>query len=52
TPAPGHAFAGWSGACAGTNPVCTVTLTEARAVTATFNATVTYHRIFLPLVVR
>jgi predicted outer membrane repeat protein len=34
-PATGSAFAGWSGACAGTG-VCTVTMTETRAVTATF----------------
>ena len=31
----GHAFAGWSGACAGTGP-CQVTMDQARQVTATF----------------
>ncbi|MER2562694.1 MAG: hypothetical protein ABTQ32_18350 [Myxococcaceae bacterium] len=30
-------FAGWSGACTGTGP-CTVTMSSARTVTATFNA--------------
>ncbi|MCU0617872.1 MAG: Ig-like domain-containing protein [Gemmatimonadaceae bacterium] len=29
-------FTGWSGACSGTSPTCTVTLTQARAVSATF----------------
>lgn len=36
-PAAGSTFAGWSGACAGTGS-CAVTMTAARAVTATFNA--------------
>jgi len=31
-------FAGWSGACSGTGP-CTVSMTEARSVTATFTST-------------
>lgn len=35
TPATGSHFAGWSGACTGTDP-CTVTMTDAVAVTATF----------------
>ena len=38
TPATGYSFSGWSGACSGTNPACTVTLSAARAVTATFAA--------------
>ena len=29
-------FTGWSGACTGTAPTCTVTLTQARSVSATF----------------
>lgn len=39
TPAPseGSQFAGWSGACSGTGG-CTVTMSEARSVTATFSA--------------
>lgn len=38
-PASGSSFGGWSGACSGTaGPVCTVEMTEARAVTATFTA--------------
>jgi hypothetical protein len=37
TPANGFAFAGWSGACSGTGP-CGVTMSAARAVTATFTA--------------
>jgi endoglucanase len=36
--ATGSTFAGWSGACTGTGP-CTVSMTAARAVTATFNTT-------------
>jgi uncharacterized repeat protein (TIGR02543 family) len=37
TPASGYTFAGWSGACTGTG-ACTVTLTAAKSVTATFTA--------------
>jgi len=40
-------FTGWSGACSGTG-ICTVTMTEAKAVTATFNDIAVY----LPLVSR
>jgi hypothetical protein len=36
----GSTFAGWSGACAGTT-ACTVSMTQARSVTATFNGTAT-----------
>ncbi|HEU4780844.1 MAG TPA: cellulase family glycosylhydrolase [Steroidobacteraceae bacterium] len=36
----GSTFAGWAGACTGTG-VCTVSMTAARAVTATFNSTAT-----------
>ena len=36
-PATGSVFAGWSGACTGTNPnVCTVSMSAAESVTATF----------------
>ncbi len=35
---PGSDFAGWSGACSGTGN-CTVTMSQAHAVTATFNTT-------------
>jgi hypothetical protein len=35
TPTPGWSFAGWTGACAGTGP-CPVTMSDPRAVTATF----------------
>ncbi|GAK57195.1 fibronectin type III domain protein [Candidatus Vecturithrix granuli] len=35
TPATGSTFTGWSGACSGTG-VCTVSMTAARSVTATF----------------
>ena len=38
TPASGSTFGGWSGACTGTGS-CVVTMTAARAVTATFDAT-------------
>jgi hypothetical protein len=33
---PYSAFTGWSGACSNTTGTCTITMTEARAVTATF----------------
>ena len=36
TPETGSAFAGWSGACAGTG-TCTITMDAAKSVTATFN---------------
>lgn len=35
-PALGSRFTGWSGACTGTSTSCTVSMTQARAVTATF----------------
>lgn len=35
-PAKGSAFTGWSGACTGTSSTCTVTMTAARSVVATF----------------
>jgi aryl-phospho-beta-D-glucosidase BglC (GH1 family) len=38
--ATGSSFAGWSGACTGT-ATCTVAMTAARSVTATFNASAT-----------
>lgn len=41
TPASGYTFGGWGGACAGTAG-CTVSMTTARNVTATFNAIPTY----------
>lgn len=37
-PAEGSTFDGWSGACEGTDPVCEVTMDQARTVTATFSA--------------
>lgn len=37
-PIGGNVFGGWSGACTGTSPTCVVTMSSARAVTATFNA--------------
>jgi hypothetical protein len=39
TPAAGSTFAGWSGDCTGTG-ACTVTMSQARSVTATFNVVV------------
>ena len=39
--ASGSSFAGWSGACSGTS-TCTVTMSAARAVTATFNTASTF----------
>ena len=41
TPASGSTFAGWSGACTGTG-ACSVPMSAARAVTATFNPVPTY----------
>lgn len=38
TPAAGSRFTGWSGACTGTEP-CTLTLSQARDVTASFGST-------------
>ncbi|MBK7003247.1 MAG: hypothetical protein IPH35_26010 [Rhodoferax sp.] len=40
TPDAGSSFTGWSGACSGTG-TCTVSMTEARSVTATFALNVT-----------
>jgi hypothetical protein len=37
TAAIGSTFVGWSGACSGTSLQCTVDMTQARSVTATFN---------------
>src|SRR5439155_576645 len=36
-PASGSAFAGWSGGCSGPSTTCTVTMSAAASVTATFN---------------
>jgi secreted trypsin-like serine protease len=36
TPAPGSVFRGWGGACSGTSSTCTVTLDQAKNVTANF----------------
>jgi uncharacterized repeat protein (TIGR02543 family) len=36
TPASGATFSGWGGSCSGTIPTCTVQMTAARSVTATF----------------
>lgn len=38
TPGTGSLFVGWSGACAGTNPTCTVSMTAAQTVTARLDA--------------
>jgi uncharacterized repeat protein (TIGR02543 family) len=37
SPAPGTTFAGWGGACAGKARTCTVSMSEARSVTARFD---------------
>jgi hypothetical protein len=39
TPGFQNHFAGWSGPCSGTATTCTVTMSEARTVTATFHGT-------------
>lgn len=36
TPAAGSAFSGWGGACSGTGSTCTVAMTQAQSVVATF----------------
>ncbi|HYV97233.1 MAG TPA: InlB B-repeat-containing protein, partial [Gemmatimonadaceae bacterium] len=36
----GHTFAGWGGACTGTQTTCQVTMSQARSVTASFTAPV------------
>ena len=38
TPNPGFAFAGWSGACNGTNPSCPLIMDATQSVTANFNS--------------
>jgi uncharacterized repeat protein (TIGR02543 family) len=35
-PTPGYQFTAWSGACTGSTPACSVTMSAARNVTATF----------------
>ncbi len=42
TAAAGSKFAGWGGACAGTTATCTVSMTAARSVTATFDVSSQY----------
>ncbi|HYD39701.1 MAG TPA: cellulose binding domain-containing protein [Anaeromyxobacter sp.] len=37
-PGTGSTFAGWTGACTGTSPTCTVTLDQSRYATATFDS--------------
>lgn len=37
TPDPGYQFDGWGGACSGTGPVCTVTLSSDQSITASFS---------------
>ena len=37
TPAAGRSFEGWGGDCSGTSPTCSVTMSSARSVTATFS---------------
>jgi len=39
TPDPGSTFTGWAGACSGTSATCTVNMTTAKTVKATFDGT-------------
>jgi len=39
TPGSGSTFAGWGGACSGTSATCTVSMTAAKSVTASFSTT-------------
>jgi hypothetical protein len=48
----GSTFSGWSGACAGSATTCQVTMSEARAVTATFPRPDAVITIFLPTIHR
>ena len=41
TPSTGATFGGWGGACTGTAPKCTVSMTAARSVSATFSSAAT-----------
>src|SRR4051812_7334770 len=43
TPGNGSRFAGWSGDCPTAGPTCTVAMSQARSVTATFTAVTTIH---------
>ena len=48
-------FFGWSGACIGNSPVCTVTINADTSVTATFNlkgAIIYDNKIYLPLIIK
>jgi beta-galactosidase len=38
TPDSGSSFLGWGGACSGSSPTCTVSMTAAQSVTATFSS--------------
>ena len=52
TPNPGSEFAGWSGACGGTNSTCTQTMNSNVYITAIFKtANNSSHKIYLPLVI-
>jgi uncharacterized repeat protein (TIGR02543 family) len=37
TPASGYTFSGWGGACSGVSSTCTISMTEAKSVSASFN---------------
>jgi peptidoglycan hydrolase-like protein with peptidoglycan-binding domain len=41
TPQSGNTFTSWSGACSGTTPSCTITMSRNRSVTATFSTVTT-----------
>jgi len=48
-------FSGWSGACIGNSPTCTVTINANTSVTATFNlkgGAVSNNKIYLPLIIK
>ena len=47
-PGGGSTFAGWSGACSGSNPSCTFTMTSGKSVSATFNVSGPYLRLLAP----
>jgi uncharacterized repeat protein (TIGR02543 family) len=46
----GSTFAGWAGACSGTNATCQVTMDADKSITATFTEEGNQNRVYLPLV--
>jgi uncharacterized repeat protein (TIGR02543 family) len=45
SPATGYSFSGWSGACSGAGASCTVSMTDARSITAIFSQNVVQYSL-------